>query len=496
MKKQKHTPTWLKLIAVFIWAIITILLFCLFSLFNKNDSNIGLKGKKLFGNFTLYNSEIYVSVPSNGEYEIPQADINSLKSISDDYYDKHIALDKNNVYCGNLIIPNLKPETTVSLGHNYYTDGKQTYYCAPYTILNDSLSTWDKFWQEIQHQYFNTKKPQTYFYPFVKLPQSNSKYYPPSLLNRFSPVITNGKFTYYKGKLMQYANPETLVELDQLDQQGRKIKSSIYLTDGKNIYFKNQKLTTSYNNSIYSFRLEAQNTEEYLVNPENGMVYIENLSFNKENTPYKLISKYSAHVYQTLFLSKNGIYFYNSQNKSIEKAGENPFFGSNYKEIAPLIFYNGTQTLFVDATEHWTRKNYRHGGGRRLKSRSTKIYKLEENLSNNWQKLGTTTSGTIWKNGNYHFYFDEYGENQLLFHPIYKIRNQELAENILQSKINAKGIRKLIKLKELIPVKKQEIIEAKTVFESSDQTFLKNRYLFIILIGIIGILINRWKKKL
>jgi hypothetical protein len=77
------------------------------------------------------------------------------------------------------------------------------------------------------------------------------------------------------------------------------------------------------------------------------MVYIDSISFDKANAPYQLLSINGRHADHTLFLSINGVYFFNSVEREVQKAGENPFLNNNFKEIAPLVFSNSKQIYFM-----------------------------------------------------------------------------------------------------------------------------------------------------
>ncbi len=57
--------------------------------------------------FRIYNQQVYVAVPSNGHYVIPEADLKTIRMLSDDIATRQIAVDQKHVYCGNMILKNL-----------------------------------------------------------------------------------------------------------------------------------------------------------------------------------------------------------------------------------------------------------------------------------------------------------------------------------------------------------------------------------------------------
>jgi hypothetical protein len=257
---------------------------------------------------------------------------------------------------------------------------------------------------------------------------------------------------------MPDANAENLKQVNILYEDGDIRKSYIYLKDENNVYFENYKLNIQSNNHLYSFYVENLSQQQYLFDPISGFVFIENIEFPKVNTPYKVISHYGNHVYQVLFLSEKGIYYFDSEKKIVKRAGDNIFLNTNFKEIAPLVFSDGLQILFLDGSESWGNSRT----DKSLQSRTTYIYKLDEDIKGIWEKTGNTYKGSVWKNNNQYYYFDELGHSQLIHHTIYKIQNKEIAEKLVNNKILPRELWNLIRDDELIEVKKIKMLEAKT----------------------------------
>ncbi|MCS4533012.1 DKNYY domain-containing protein [Neisseria montereyensis] len=498
-------------LAIFIWSIAIVLFILLIKSFNNNG--VIADDKELFDNFSQYEGEIYLS----HQYKLPDADIATFRAISDKREDNHIALDKNHVYCGNQILPDLDPQKTVALGNNYYSDGNATYYCQSNTIDEDNRVWWQVIWEEIQFQFFDVPKTQTEFYPFSKLSKSNTPYH--AIPNLHNTIITDEHFVYYQGNVMKDANWQTLTEVKEQTEDGSHRQSYFYFTDGEHVYYKNQLLPLKYNEQLYSFNPNTTRfRKEYLFNPMNGMVYMEDRALEQQNAPYTLLSRYAGHAYHALFLSKNGIYFYNARGEhieslgdniftnlavlehnenQIERLGDNIFYNQNYTEIAPLVFSNGTKTLFIDAYETWSSGSARRGGGR-LASITTSINELDGDLKGEWIKLGEINSGTIWQNGERYFYFDEYGESQGFRHTIYEFKNKQIAENTLHNKDSGLSPSQLIhRLEDNDEIKLAEyntiaIAKAKTVLYRPIFPYL---FALIIVCGIAANFYRLRKKK-
>ncbi len=437
-------------------------------------NDYGENQQELFGEFSHVGNDVYAMVPSNGYYLIPEADINTFHPISDDIHDRHVGVDKNNVYCGNLVLANMDPSKAKPLGNNYYSDGSITYYCGAGSIRNDELSAWKEVIQILGHKVFKTKKPQNYIYPMKALPKSQD--YKPIL--DYS-ILTDGKQAYYEGNLMPSVQVDTLHRVRFL-LDGQTRTSSVYFSDGNHVYYKNELLPINDNQYIYSIEVSSQSNEHYLYNARNGMVYINNLPFDKTNAPYNILSKHGAHVNHTLWVSNNGVFFYNTVEQKVQKAGENPFLEGEYKEIAPLVFSNGKDTLYVDCYEKWNKD--KKSGNWYLDSRSTVINHMDDvDAEGAWEKIGDFhTFGSVWKNGADYYYFDNYGEfadqtdymedpNRLIYfsNTVYRITDQQTIHDILYKDDTMIGefIRSLVDSKKIIPLRYTEVFKAETVYD-------------------------------
>ena len=85
------------------------------------------------GIFQKYNNQIYAAVPSNGDYLIPEADVQSFYLPNNDYQYRQLGADKLYVYCGNILLKDVQPQQVKTIGDGYFTAGKDTWYCSPST---------------------------------------------------------------------------------------------------------------------------------------------------------------------------------------------------------------------------------------------------------------------------------------------------------------------------------------------------------------------------
>ncbi len=433
----------------------------IFRLGSKNEpSDYSLHAKKYDGSiFSLYQGKIYASVPSNGDYLIEEADANSFHKLDDHYQTRQVGIDQNHVYCGNLILPKLKPTQTRYIGNDYYTDGTSTYYCSQLSNRNKDLSIIKEIAQLILNQWGLSKKPQSSIYEFKEIPQATT----PTKKSAVFGVTTVGDKVYLNGNELDKANGQTLRAIPRVYEDGDIRSSTIYLADGQHVYFKNKLLDLKDDPKLYSSEIDAQNQNEYLINPANGMVYLNELAFDEKNAPYQFLSLNGAHVNHTLFTSKNGIYFYDTEEEKVRRAGDNLFASGQFVEIAPLIFSDGKQILYIQASETWGK-----GRNRRLHERATQILRLDEPTTGQWEKLGNVdyNSGQVWKNGESYYYFDQLGDNQLVPKTIYKIVDTSIINRLIHSDLRSDDLRNLLNSDQVVEPKYTLALTAKTQYSS------------------------------
>ncbi|UIR55006.1 DKNYY domain-containing protein [Sphingobacterium sp. SRCM116780] len=445
-----------------------------------NSMDIDRNGQDIGGIFKKYNNQIYASVPSNGNYLIKGADPSSFRLLDDNYQNRQFGVDKHHAYCGNLIVEDLNPSTAKAIGNDYFSDGKQTCYCAMMSVNNDALSIVSELNQRMQYGLGITDdKPQTYIYPFFKLKTTATPYR--AILN--TDIATNGPLSYYEGKILPQANSEHLRQIPKLYNDGDIRDSEIYLADGQHVYYKNTRLPLQDNADLYAIVIDAQNQENYLIDPKQGMAYVNDIAFEKQHAPYHVLSLHGGHVYHTLFLSKDGIFYFDKEENKVLRVKDNPFNSGKFKEIAPLIFSDGQQILYTETSDFW--------GGRRnpgLKSKSTHIYRLDEPTTGTWEKIGMVNYnyGSVWKNGSNYYYFDQLGDTQLVGQTIYRITDKATVDALLSPKIQTEEIRKLVRTDHMATIKKTELVNAKTSYSTNYW------FLWAVILFAVGIQLFLW----
>lgn len=458
------------LIAAFVLFFLAFVLLFLFIFNEKIDSYEIEKNGKQFGKseFIEYQGEIFVSIPSGGRYVLEDVDLNSFKAVEDEST-QVVGLDKNHVYFGNIPIPDLDPSKLQVIGNGYYTDGKSTYFCSSYSQRNEDLSTSEESFQNLAYIFSKTKKPQRYIYPYKKI-ETNKRLQPVENLPYFA---TDGEKVYYRGEVLEKADLNTLKSVDGYNE---------YFADKENVYYKSKLLPIK--NSGKLRVVSSEQGDEFLYDEANGYVFLEDYSFDREKAPYRALGNEGGHLNHLVFINKEGIYYYDNEEKKQERAGDNFFIGK-IEEITPNVFTDDENLYYFHAYNVWRRSRYDNG----LDSRNTEIYSLGKKTD--WKKIEDTSRGGIWQKENKYYYFDDLGISQLISNTIYEITDKETLA-LLRGDYNNR--RQLIANEKLIPVEgdiKLKIVVKRGGVESFFRTYI---IIFIALV-IVGALHIHLKNK-
>ena len=451
------------LIAAFVLFFLAFVLLFLFIFNEKIDSYEIEKNGKRFGKseFIEYQGEIFVPVPSGGRYVLEDVDLNSFKAVEDEST-QVVGLDKNRVYFGNIPIPDLDPSKLQVIGKGYYTDGKSTYFCSPYSQRNEDLSTSMELLQHLAYIFSKTKKPQRYIYPYKKI-ETNKRLQPVENLPYFA---TDGEKVYYRGEVLEKADLNTLKSVDRYNG---------YFADKENVYYKSKLLPIK--NSGKLRVVSSKQGDEFLYDEANGYVFQEDYSFDREKAPYRVLGNEGGHLNHLVFINREGIYYYDNEEKKQERAGDNFFIGK-IEEITPNIFTDDENLYYFHAYNVWRRSRYDNG----LDSRNTEIYSLGKKTD--WKKIEDTSYGGIWQKGNKYYYFDDLGIRQLISNTIYEITDKETLA-LFRGDYNNQRL--LIANEKLIPVEGEKKVKI-VVKRGGVESFFRTYIIIFIALVIVGAL--------
>ncbi len=443
---------------------------------NKIDSyEIEEKGNQ-YGKseFVEYEGKISVSVPSGGRYVLEDVDISTFRAVdSENNIDRStlvVGLDKNHVYLGSIPIPDLNPSKLQVLGNGYYTDGTSTYFCSSYSQRNEDLSTSMEILQHFVYIFSKTKKPQSYIYPYKKI-ETNKRLQPVENLQYFA---TDGEKVYYRGEILEKADLNTLKSVDGYNG---------YFADKENVYYKSKLLPIK--NSGKLRIVSSEQGDEFLYDEVNGYVFMGDYSFDREKAPYKVLGNEGSHLNNLVFINKEGIYYYDGEEKKQERAGNN-FFTGKIEEITPNVFTDDENLYYFHAYDVWRKSKYDKG----LDSRNTEIYSLGKKDA--WKKIEDINSGvygSIWQKGNKYYYFDDLGIYQLISNTIYEITDKETLAFLRD---DYRSLRQLITNEKLIPVEGEKKVE---IVVKRGGGFRDYYMIFLVSIVIVALFIHFKTKK-
>ena len=211
-----------------------------------------------------------------------------------------------------------------------------------------------------------------------------------------------------------------------------------------------------------------QGERTYLYDGLNGNVSLEEYIFDKKYIPYQILGIGSAHVKDLLFVSKDGIFFYNPETKEQERAGDNIFKGK-VENILSSVISDDKNFYYLHSYDIYRKKRTKHGYIDILVSKNIGIFSLGE--KKDWEKIKDIDSGTtgeVWKKGNKYYYFDDLGVYQLIDDVVYEIVDYASLKYLLEtSNINDDTIRKFVRDKKLVAFKGEELTTASIKYKES-----------------------------
>ena len=431
MNNQKNANVMIKatvLSAIILFLLCFIVIFCI--AFSRDETSEIQENGERYGasDFYKYKDKIYALVIGNGMLEVEGVDIPTFKVFDTEYNSRNVAYDKNKIYFGNIAVSDLDTDKLYYVGNNYYSDGTNSYFCSTSVETYEELSALSINIKNISHFLFKTKRPQYYFYPYKKL-ETNKRLEKVEELRNFA---TDGKEVYYAGEKLVNADINTIKTIED---------ALFYFYDKENVYYKSKLLSFKNNGKLKVFHENDYNVY-YLYDEESKNVYANDYLFETVNTPYKVVGVDGTHHFSLLFISKNGVYFYDPLKRKQERIGGNIFKGE-IKEIYPDIFSDDENVYYLDVYEDWASRSgnnpfslMKKPLNGQLISRNTRIRYLDKKTAweNDWKKVADINfgrDGSIWKKGNKYYYFDIYGFNQNINRTIYEIVDKEVLYYLL-----------------------------------------------------------------
>ena len=487
--RKALSKTLLKVVIISILIVVISYLVLIFSVFKmKSDYNFN---QEILNNGQKYEKSIYIKYKDKIYacvyglfYQLDNVDIGSFKVLdSMDYSDSCVAVDKNNVYFGNQIVSDLDPNKLYTVGNDYYSDGINSYFCLDTFEKTEDLANKSKIRQYIEYYFFKGEKPQEYSYPFKKVETTKTL----KAIEDLRYLASDGEKVYYKGELIKDADLDTLKAVSKYNDD--------YFYDKNNVYYKTKTLDLSSNENLDLVSVE-QGERTYLYDELNGNVSLEEYIFNKKYIPYQVLGIDSGHVKDLVFVSKDGIFFYNFETKEQERVGDNIFKGK-VENILSSVISDDKNIYYLQSYNIYKKKRTKYGYRDILVSKNIGIFSLGE--KKDWEKIKDIDSGTtgqVWRKGNKYYYFDNLGVDQLIDDVVYEIKDNRTLEKLLDIKyISTDEIREFVRDKKLIAFKGEEVTTASIKYKESHKAEIFLIVFFTIFIGIhVLILYLKWRK--
>lgn len=240
-------------------------------------------------------------------------------------------------------------------------------------------------------------------------------------------------------------------------------ENQAYFYDEANVYFEDKLLPIKPSEKLKV--VSAEQGEYFLYDGKSGEVFCGQYRFDEKSAPYTVIGNKSSHIYNLLFISKDGAYIYNQLKKKQVRIGKNVFKGK-LEQLTNSVFRDDENIYFLRAQKsYWIKSRLRFANHIRnyFYSWDTYVVYLDKNIG--WKKLQDLGegSGSIWeKNGSY-YYFDELGNSQGVGDTVFEIRD-ELALKELTNSSNALDgdrITKMLEQKKLKVVSGETLLKAR-----------------------------------
>ena len=357
-----------------------------------------------------------------------------------------------------------------------------SYFCSNIFGKDKDLSEKSKIRQYIEYYIFKGKKPQEYSYSLKKVETNKTL----KIIKNLDSFATDGEKIYYQGEVLEGADLNTLKAIDRYNE---------YFLDKKSIYYKSKLLPLPSNDKLKIVSVE-QEERKYLFDGLSGNVFLEEYAFDKKYGPYQVLGEKSNHIKDLLFVSRDGIFFYNPEKKEQERAGDNIFIGK-IEEINPSVISDDKNIYYLHSYDIFRKKRTKHSYMNILVSKNIGIFYLGE--KKDWEKIKDIeygTTGEIWKKDNKYYYFDNLGVYQLIDDVIYEIIDNASLKYLLETNnINDDTIRKFVRDKKLVTFKGEELTTASIKYKESHVAEIFLIAFLTTFVSIIAFLLYlKWRK--
>ena len=416
--RRKKIDKIVKTVALILVGIVLVGIFILTQNFSSKASNdVSRKGSDVFGYYKRYANNIYVAIPSDGYYRVPNADAASFKEVD---RSRVFAKDAHAVYCANNILPKLSPNDNLKTYIGYITNGTVTYFCDN-AKKNPSIGWFEVIFGD--HDEHSLNKVPLYYNEVVEVQGILSD----RITYLIGDYVKDGVSIFYKGKKLEDANgaQAALVQYDLFEVKGRE--NDDYIKDGKHFYYHDIKIPTDA--SFTTFRpFATQWQDEYGV--DSKRYYFRGVPFpdkadGYDATKLSILVADRAHANHEIFYNKESLFFYDYRQNTLKYMCQNRFSGE-IKQAFSGVYYDDNALYIFVPVEIWAAK---HGG---LIRKETRLFKVDNFDGRALEKVEDVKKwnggplGSLYQKGSEYFFKPSSGQFHGHNEPIYRIENPHI----------------------------------------------------------------------
>jgi hypothetical protein len=379
-------------------------------------------GENLPGIYMRFQGHIYMNIPGEGYYLLPDADAGSFGML-DQLYSRNLGKDRNSVFCGSQAIAGLRPEQVRFVSNSYVSDGSRAWYCTDEKD-NPAYRWWHDFTRSGDQD--SPEKPRRQDYALVQLESVNAT----ALKTLVGAYAQDGTHAYYEGRLIPGAEGASLktVQLGWGELAGRTDES--YARDSRHVYFQGTTLAQAQPASFFALTPESdQGSNLYGQDRASGQFYFGAMPFpakidGVDSSSLHLLVADRDRANHELFYNPSGIWYWDYQKSVFKRACDMPFDAA-LAMFAPAAWADGRNAFVVRAISEWGNSRSDHS----LHARKTQLLKLPGLAKAQWNKVGDLLGGqgqdrgTLWQAGSRLFFAPSSGQNNFLDDALYVVHD-------------------------------------------------------------------------
>jgi hypothetical protein len=436
------TKRWALVVTVLVAATLCAVTVLLAGRQGQNDAG---SGESLPGIYMRYHGHVYMNIPGEGYYLMPEADAGSFGLLGK-WDSQNIGKDRSAVYCGSQVIAQLHPEQVRFVANSYVSDGSRAWYCTSEKD-NPDYRWWQFFTRSGDED--SPEKPRRQDFELIQLKAANVA----ALKIVVGAYAQDGTHAFYEGGLIPDADGASLqtVSLGWGELAGRTDES--YARDSRHVYFQGTMLPGARPAAFSALKPDSdQGNNLYGQDRATGQFYFGAQPFpakvdGVDSSSLQLLIADRDRAHHEFFYNASGIWYWDYRGGALERGCDNPF-DAVPAMLSPGAWADGRNTFVTRAIEDWGNSRSDHS----LHARKTQLLKLSGLATAQWSKVGELVGGqgqergTVWKSGSQLFFAPSSGMNNFLNDALYVVHD---LEGLKRDLLSAEYYRKILKAEDI-----------------------------------------------